>query len=85
MSKRKEPRSYDVLNEKGNVLRVNNRHLMKDESDGPPLRVIPEETDPIEHLPVESNESIQPSVSTAADDAVRTRSGRRINKPLRYR
>jgi transposase InsO family protein len=85
VSKRKEPRSYDVLNEKGNVLRVNNRHLIKDESDSPPLRIIPEEIEPIEHLPVESNESSQPSISSAEDGAVRTRSGRGINKPLRYR
>ena len=93
VGKRKEPRSYNVLNEKGNVLRVNNKHLMKDESDSPPLRVIHEETESFES-PSETTEAIitnecegavQRHPSTSDDGTIRTRSGRKIQKPKRYR
>ena len=118
LDKRTEPRSFDILNEKGNVIRVNQRHLLpckdkfsikNDSGDDISLHEdkiessteVPkvndnytnnEQTD-IENLTSQSNDENHMSKSndennienSSPNKTVTTRSGRTIQKPLRYR
>ena len=94
--KRVEPRSYDVRNDNGNVVRVNERHLLpctqNDESEPVHIKIEDDTPDVLDHTINEDNTGAPTSTTGAAaatniqpEGTVTTRSGRTINKPSRYR
>lgn len=93
IGKRSEPRSYDVMNEKGNVVRVNERHILPCETQTPIESELIKIEDDIPDI--DSNSAVEESADATAVGAtatnntsnrtVKTRSGRTINKPPRFR
>ena len=104
VAKREEPRSYDILNEKGNLLRINRRHLLPCKVDEQPtidgsrdIIEIEDDTPGEENMnstnandegrhPGSATESIDTPQQTSTDQqSTRTRCGRLVRKPIRYR
>ena len=102
VARREEPRSYDVLNAKGNILRVNQRHLLPcKDNELPPADETSRETIAIEtevtpnntddsNVKVEVQEDPQqfmntPQRTNTEERCTRTRSGRTVRLPIRYR
>ena len=92
--KRDEPRSYDVMNEKGNVVRVNERHLLPCGTQTPIepelIKIEDDIPDVDDTVVVEGNADATALGATSATNntpnrTVTTRSGRTINKPSRFR
>ena len=91
--KREEPRSYDVLNQRGNVVRRNRRHLIPTRESF--ISSSPDEVNEtcdkssVGTIPITptSNEDVHSSDTTAIDDNKykHSRSGRVIRIPQRYR
>ena len=86
LSKRDEPRSYDVINENGNVVRRNRYQLIPTnekfevEFDYDTL----EQDNPIDKEPGESEVETQVEVEPSVSNEYHTRSGRLSKKPDRY-
>ena len=83
MSQNNCPRLYDILNERGNILARNRRHLI------PTTEKFNIKHDCDNAIPV-SNTSTHPNLmidnheKPSLEDVYRTKSGRRVKKPKRY-
>ena len=88
VSKRSEPRSYNVLNEKGNVVRRNRYQLIPTkehfELDIDYDDLLQSNVDPERIQSNEAQNEHQEQIQQANDDDYRTRSGRISRKPDRY-
>ena len=81
ISKRTEPRSYNILNEKGNIIRRNRWQLLpSNETCDDEISVY---DDKISDDPIEQS-NVTPEINSTDNANYRTRSGRIIRQPDRY-
>ena len=86
IAKRNEPRSYDVLNEKGNVIRRNRQHLIptKESFESDQLNDSDDEIELYERSETTTDLDVPNENEIVEDNGYVTRSGRLSRKPERY-